>query len=416
MKLLHTSDWHLGQSFHSYDRTFEHERFLSWLVEKLESEEIDVLLVAGDMFDNANPSAASQRLFYSFLREAKRRVPGLRSFFIAGNHDSPGRIEAPSPLLETLDTQVIGQVRRLPGGAIDYGRLVTPLSDRHGDVQAWCLAVPFLRPGDVPRVDAEGDAYGQGVSLLYRQAVEIADAQRQAGQAIVAMGHCHVRGAVVSEESERRIVVGGAEALGSDVFDHRIAYAALGHLHRAQTAGAAEHIRYCGSPLAMAFSELAYPHQVVVVTLGNESVESIRAIPVPRWVRLLRMPDAPAPVDDALDALASLPREDLPEDEWPYLQVRVALTTPEPGLRARVESVLAGRQVRLCRIETVSQAMHGPAALPLSLDELARLDPVAVFRQLHTERFGSEAPQELLFALAEILHEPPEENEEQAGE
>jgi exonuclease SbcD len=407
VKVLHTSDWHLGQSFYGHDRTFEHEMVLGWLAETLESEEIDALLVAGDVFDNANPSAASQRLFYGFLSEAKRRLPSLRVVIIAGNHDSPGRLEAPSPLFRALDTSVVGQARRLSDGSVDCGRMVMPLADRDGRVKAWCMAVPFLRPGDLPRVETDADAYGQGVSLLYREVLESARARRHPGQAILAMGHCHMRGAQVSEESERRIVIGGAEALGSEVFGGGIAYAALGHFHRAQAVGGAEHVRYSGSPLPLAFAETGYPHQVVVITLVGESVESIRPVRVPRPVGLLRVPSEPAPVDDALDALASLSLQDLPEQEWPYLQVRVALTGPEPGLRPRIESVIEGRQVRLARIETVYPTARGTigTSAPLSLDDLARLQPDTVFRRLHDDRCGEEPAPELMAALGEALRD-----------
>ena len=113
MRLLHTSDWHLGQSLHNFERTYEHQCFLDWLLDTIVAEQADALLIAGDVFDNANPSSASQRQLYRFLQQARVRAPQLDLVVIAGNHDSPGRLEAPGPLLEAHGTQVIGNVPRL---------------------------------------------------------------------------------------------------------------------------------------------------------------------------------------------------------------------------------------------------------------------------------------------------------------
>lgn len=186
----------------------------------------------------------------------------------------------------------------------DLARLVVPLRNRAGDVAAWCMAVPFLRPADVPRVevaDSSGtdskadDAYAAGTHALYARVYAHAASLRQPGQAVLAMGHCHLTGGQVSEDSERRIVVGGAEALSASLFDPGIAYVALGHLHLAQTVGGDATRRYCGSPLPMSFSEIHYPHQVVVVELAGEAVASVRSVPVPRTVDLLRVPPRPTP-------------------------------------------------------------------------------------------------------------------------
>ena len=107
MRLLHTSDWHLGQSLHNFERHYEHQRFLDWLLDTVVSERADALLIAGDIFDNANPSSASQKQLYRFLQRARERVPHLNLIVIAGNHDSPGRLEAPGPLLEAHGTRCL---------------------------------------------------------------------------------------------------------------------------------------------------------------------------------------------------------------------------------------------------------------------------------------------------------------------
>jgi exonuclease SbcD len=406
MRLLHTSDWHLGQTLHTYDRTYEHQCFLDWLVETIVAEQADVLLVAGDVFDNANPSALAQRQLYGFLQQARARAPWLQVLVIAGNHDSPGRLEAPTPLLEVHGTTVVGSVARGPDGAIDLERLLVPLADRSGAVKAWCLAIPFLRPGDVPRIEGEAvaDPYLHGIALLYQQAFALARERCADGQAIVAMGHCHMVDGESSLESERRIVIGGTDALPAAMFDPGIAYAALGHLHLAQRVGRQEHLRYCGSPLPLSFSEVNYQHQVLRIDLDGGRAREVASIPVPRAVDLLRVPARPAPLAEVLAELEALDLPALPAHAQPYLEVRVLLDGPEPGLRAQVEAALAGKPVRLAKIEpTRPLTTAAPAQDALTLDQLAQLRPDDIFKRLYEQRYGESAPDEQLSAFAELM-------------
>jgi exonuclease SbcD len=410
MRLLHTSDWHLGQTLHNFERTWEHQCFLDWLLETIVAEQADVLLVAGDVFDNANPSAAAQKQLYRFLQQARSRAPQLDIVIIAGNHDSPGRLEAPAPLLEAHGTSVIGHVVRGEDGEIDLERLLVPLHGRDGAVEAWCLAIPFLRPGDLPRAAAaEGeetapDPYLNGIALLYRQAFALAQSKRQPGQAILAMGHCHMVGGAASLESERRIVIGGAEALSASIFDPALAYAALGHLHLAQRVGQQEHLRYCGSPLPLSFAETGYRHQVLRVDLAEGAPCAVSALMVPRAVDLLRVPPQPAPLEQALAALEALELAPLPPHAQPFLEVRVLLDGPEPGLRARIEAALDGKPVRLAKIEPARRQQEGgEQAGAMSLDQLAQLRPDDIFRRLYLQRYGDEAPADQLDAFAELM-------------
>jgi exonuclease SbcD len=343
------------------------------------------------------------------LTQARQRVPCLSIVLTAGNHDSPGRLEAPAPFLSLLDAHVIGHVPRSPEG-IDLDRLVLPLKDHTRQVAAWCIAMPFLRPGDVPQVEGAQDPYMAGMAEIYAQAYELACQKRASGQAIVAMGHCHVTGGQVSEESERRIVIGGSEALSASVFAPGVAYVALGHLHLAQKLGGDATRRYCGSPLPMSFSEVDYPHQVVIVELEGDVVLSTRDIRIPRSVALLRVPRQPAPLAQVLAELQALSLPpDLPPAQWPFLLVRVQLSAPEPGLRALVEAALADKPVRLVRIETRSaNSAQVEAAALVSVDELSNLAPAGFFERLYQHRFGEVPPPELMAAFTELVNQSPE--------
>jgi exonuclease SbcD len=414
MRLLHTSDWHLGQTLHNFDRTHEHQRFLDWLLDTIVAERVDALLVAGDVFDNANPSAAAQRQLYGFLQQARARAPGLDIVIIAGNHDSPGRLEAPGPLLAAHGTRVVGHVVRGADGAIDLERFLVPLTGAGAVVEAWCVAIPFLRPGDVPRIQAEAaeagappdafDAYLSGIRRLYRQAYELARARATEGQAILAMGHCHMVGGDASPDSERRILIGGTEALPASMFDPTIAYAALGHLHLAQRVGQQEHLRYSGSPLPLSFAEVGYRHQVLRIDLDGPRAARAAVRWMPRAVDLLRVPASPAPLKEAIAALVGLDLPERPLHEQPYLEVRVLLDGPEPSLRAQVEAALEGKPVRLAKIEPTRRVQTALGVdTALTLDQLALLQPDDIFRRLWQQRFGEDAPDDQLSAFAELL-------------
>lgn len=412
LKIIHTSDWHLGQTLRGFDRHYEHQCFLDWLLTQIRTADIDVLLISGDIFDNANPSSSAQKQLYRFLQAAREASSHLRIIMIAGNHDSPSRLEAPSPLLDGFETRVVGQVHRNQQGEIDLESLSIPLYDRHQQLKAWCLAVPFLRPGDVPRIETDNDPYLQGVEALYQQALNLTLSKRQAGQAILALGHCHLEGGQVSKESERRIVIGGAEMLSAGLFDERIAYAALGHLHLPQRVGDLEWVRYSGSPIPMSFAEINYPHQVVQIELDGERLKAITPILIPRSVELWRVPHTPAHLSEVLAALDQLqfPEEPLPEQHWPYLEVRIRFDTPEPGARVAIETALANKPVRFAGIDASYHRATADSSTveELPLGDLKQMQPEDVLQQHYRTLYNDNLPDDVLKAFQELLLEPTE--------
>lgn len=415
LRLLHTSDWHLGQSFHAHERTAEHACFLDWMVETLQARQPDALLIAGDIFDHANPSGAAQRQFYDFLARAHAACPDLDIAVIAGNHDSAGRLEAPARLLAGWGIRVVGQLDPVGGDPADA---LVRLTRADGSTGAWCLAVPYLRPGDLPREAEPGDtpgsaaaAYPAGIAATYRQQLAAALARRAPDQALVAMGHLHARGGSVSADSERPLVVGGEEAVDAGVFAPELAYVALGHLHRAQRVEGQERIRYSGSPLPLSFSETNYPHQVLEVTLEGPDLVTVETLPVPRPTPLLRLPETPQPLEAVL---AQLGQHDFgnPEPGFePYLEVRVLLERPEPGLREAIEEVLNGRPVRLVRISPVTRPSRVSAADDASPGLELHLDaPDALFRRRYREQYGDEPSADLCGLFNEIQQQARRED------
>lgn len=412
LKIIHTADWHLGQTFFGYDRETEQDAFLNWLADTLKEEQADVLLIAGDIFDVANPSASAQHRFFRFLKEAKAGCPHLQIVIIAGNHDSAARLEAPSPLLDELNTTIVGFVKRKTTGEIDYDSLLCPLHNKEGKREALCLCVPYLRQGDYPPAEEEEEnSFMAGVTRLYRQLTEHAKKQRQPNEALIAMGHLYAGSAELSEnDRSERVIIGGLESIPAEAFDESLAYTALGHIHKAQRIGGRDNVRYSGSPLPMSFSETRYNHQVVSILLENEEATEIKSIPIPISVELLRMPDTPQTTDIVLTALTTLPEKtDTPIQTWPYLEVRVLLTEPDPGFRHRVEEAIKDKAVRLTSIVT-SYPQHAEieTSSPLTFSDLQNISPATMLEHAFTAKYGNELPEEIRALFNHVVREVQE--------
>jgi exonuclease SbcD len=409
LKIIHTADWHLGQTFSGYDREEEHDAFLNWLTDTLEAQQTDVLLIAGDIFDVANPSATAQHRFFRFLKEAKAKCPHLQIVITAGNHDSAGRLEAPSPLLEELNTTISGFVRRTDTGGIDYDSLLCPLYNKAGEEEGICLCVPYLRQGDYPPAEeGEENSFMAGVARLYQKLTDYAQERLQPGKALIAMGHLYAGSAELSEnDSSERVIVGGLESVPADAFDDRLAYTALGHIHKAQRVGGRENIRYSGSPLPMSFSEIRYNHQVVSVLIEKGKAIEITPISIPVHTELLRIPKTPQSPDRVIKALNALPdKTETGTQARPYIEVRVFLSEPEPGFRHRVDEAIKNKAVRLTSIvPSYPKNETLEANSPLTFSDLQSISPVTMLEHAFASKYGSELPEEIRAMFNNIVRE-----------
>ena len=294
MKILHTSDWHLGQSFFTKSRKNEHAAFLKWLLQQVEVHQIDAIIVAGDVFDTGTPPSYARELYHAFIGE----LQGMQCTLVVlgGNHDSVSVLNESKALLKYLNSHVI---------ASTYGELseqVITLNDRKGQPSAVMCAVPFIRPRDVlvseagqsgtDKRQALGDAIKQHYGALYNEALSLrASIEEKQGEEgsknsaaipIIATGHLTALG-VSQSESVRDIYIGTLEGFDAKGFPPAD-YIALGHIHRPQKVAKTEHIRYSGSPIPLSFDELNTQKQVVLITFESESTTpTISTLPVPRF-------------------------------------------------------------------------------------------------------------------------------------
>ncbi|WP_439836090.1 exonuclease SbcCD subunit D C-terminal domain-containing protein [Aeromonas enteropelogenes] len=405
MKILHTADWHLGHQLHGHDRRFEHDAFLDWLTDTLKARQIDALLVAGDLFDTANPPASAWQQLYRFLARLRAEMPRLDMVLIGGNHDSPSKLDAPHELLRAFDLHLVGSISRDKDGKLETDRLLVPLHDNEGKVAAWCAAVPFLRSSDL-RVEplAEGqDRLIEGVRQIYAEVLTEGRKRCEQDQALIAMGHAYLAAGQLSELSERRVLGGNQHALPADIFAGAD-YTALGHLHLAQRL--AEGIHYSGSPLPLSLTETGYRHQVLEVTLEAGQLAAVEAIPVPRSVEMIRLPLGS--LDEALTAIDALELPDRPQEAQPFLEVRLLLPKPEARIRERILAALAGKPVRLARINTQYQGSGQGLADGRERRRLDELSPTEVFRLCYQRQFEGEPEVGLVASFEEILEQVKE--------
>ncbi|MEM7019876.1 MAG: exonuclease SbcCD subunit D C-terminal domain-containing protein [Pseudomonadota bacterium] len=405
LRLIHTADWHLGHTLHGVSRAYEHQCFLDWLLDTLHSNAVDALLLTGDIFDSTNPPASAQAMFYDFLAQARRRCPELDIVIVAGNHDSPARLAAPSPLLTSMNIHITGLLPRTLTGDIEADKVITPLTNAQGEVAAWCVASPFLRPADlIAPEDETDDPLIAGVRQVYAELLNAGRARLTEGQALVVTGHCYMTGGELSELSERKILGGNQHALPVDIFSDDITYVALGHLHLAQAIGKRDNVRYSGAPLALSISENNYPHQVMQLDIEDNQVERFEALRTPCVVKILRLPEGdPQPLDDVLEALADLALDDVPPEQQPLLEVRVALESPVAGLRSQIEAVLEDKPIRLLKITPHYTGSGESLADAKPRQLLQSLDPEDVFVRRYQRDHQDSPDAELLSAFHELL-------------
>ena len=282
MKILATSDWHLGNLFHGNDRLPEHRHFLKWLLEQIAGQKPDALLIAGDIFDNGNPSAAAQTVYYEFLADATHLCPNMQVIITAGNHDSASRLEAPRPLLTRYHVEIRGNIRKVwtnggneanegngsheTGGhwIYSFDDLIIPVTNDKGE-EVIVLAVPFLRSDVV-----QNASYSQGVNDFLRKLT--AQARRKhPGKKCIMMAHMYAKGSdIAKQDASEKIIIGGQEEVDLEGWTDHPDYMTCGHIHKRQHIWNTDWARYTGSILPMSFAEKDYTHGIDIITIEDD--------------------------------------------------------------------------------------------------------------------------------------------------
>ena len=398
MRLLHTSDWHLGQHFMGKSRQAEHQALIDWLLVQVEAQAVDAVLLAGDIFDTGTPPSYARELYSQLV--VRLHEAGVALLLLGGNHDSPATLGESRELLARLGTTVVAATDD------DPATQVVMLAQRNGEPGCLVCAIPFVRPRDVLHSQAGQSAEDKQLSLqaaiqAHYGAVFAAAGERQAALAaapgpacgrrlpIIATGHLTTVGASTSE-SVREIYVGALEAFPTSAFPPA-AYIALGHIHRPQKVGGLEHIRYCGSPLALSFDEARQQKEMLLVELDADGLTSVTALPVPCFQALVAVSGNLDTLRGAIGAAAAAGSRERPA----WLEVTVAEDDYLADLPARIEALTEGWPVEVLRIRKArgNAAARLTAEIRETLDELSPHDVFA--RRLQQEELSADLQQAL---------------------
>lgn len=349
MKVLHTSDWHLGRSLYGKKRYEEFSAFLYWLTQTIENEKVDALLVAGDIFDTSTPSNRAQELYYRFLCRVAASCC-RHVVVVAGNHDSPSFLNAPKELLRALNVYVVGSMTEVLEDEVF-------VLHAHDKPEAIVCAVPYLRDKDIrtiepgETIDDKNAKLVEGLKKHYTDVCVIAEQKRTEFRntgndsiPILAMGHLFATGGkTIDGDGVRELYVGSLAHVSKDVFPSIIDYLALGHLHVPQTVGGAEHIRYCGSPIPMGYGETTQKKKVVLIEF-NGTTPNIQELPVPCFQELIRIVGA---LDDIHAKLEKLKKEE--SSAW--LEIEYTGSDIIDNLREILEESMDGSAMEIRRIK-----------------------------------------------------------------
>jgi DNA repair protein SbcD/Mre11 len=410
MRILHTSDWHLGQHFMGKSRQAEHQALIDWLLVQVDQHAVDAVVIAGDIFDTGSPPSYARELYSQLV--VRLHGAGVALLLLGGNHDSVATLRESSALLACLSTTVIAAAAEA-----DAQVQVLPLRDASrnsisGAAKPGCIvcAVPFIRPRDVLQssagesadqkqqsLQAAIQAHYQTVYLAARAKQEEIKASTGHAVPIIATGHLTTLGASISE-SVRDIYVGSLETFPASAFPP-VAYIALGHIHRPQKVGGSEHIRYCGSPIPLSFDELRQQKEVLLVDLDASGLTAVIPLPVPRFQPLASLEGNLNELAAAMTTAATAGSDALPV----WLEVTVRADDYLADLPARIQALAEGLPVEILRIrrERGNQA----AVLGAQSDEtLAELSPYDVFaRRLEQEELDSALSDALTERYREVV-------------
>ena len=409
--IIHTADWHLGASLDSVSLLEDQRRFLDWLLEVIQ-EEVDVLLVSGDIFDRRNPSAEALTLYYRFLARLSALDPAPVAIITAGNHDSPSRLDAPSEILDALRIRVVGGVGPQEAWA---EQLLIPIPDAERP-RVVVAAVPYVHeytlgvnPVGLASIELKQAMYKAFAGLYQSLAKEAA--RRWPDAPRIAMGHLTVGGDQVDRDDFPNEIhqVGTIQALPPTLFGKGWDYVALGHIHRPMPVGS-DLCRYSGTPVAISFGEGSPERQLRVLELPEGGGLRHRALPVPRNRMLVKLEGTE---QEVLDRLSETVFRGEPE---PLLRLEVTVPRWDPTLDQRARqavSDLGDPKPRLLSVvQRTARATEDPAGSGGDVPALETLQPDEVFRRLVTARRGGAAPEDadaLMVAFRHILSARPEE-------
>ncbi|WP_076418733.1 exonuclease subunit SbcD [Colwellia sp. UCD-KL20] len=417
MKILHTSDWHLGQHFYGKSRAKEHQLFIGWLLEQVQENSIDAVIVAGDIFDTGTPPSYAREMYFDFISQMHNI--NCQLIIMAGNHDSVAMLGESKTLLKSLSTRVI------PAVTDNIDEQVFTINNKQGEAQAVICAIPFIRPRDVIKSSAGQSAsqkqqsLQQAISGHYQTLFDQAENLSKGQYPIIATGHLTTVG-VTTSESVRDIYIGTLEAFPANAFPDAD-YIALGHIHRAQKVAKTEHIRYCGSPIPLSFDEASQTKRVVMVEfLASDKKDAferiISEIDIPCFQPLVTLKTNLESLNKDIAPYLSLvdsATSDLQDNTKIWLDIEINSAEYLQDLTARIETLIEDFPVEILLIRRSKKAreLMPSHQKKITLNELS-LDEVFESR-LAVEHWETEEQQARKTRITHLFQHAVEEAQEE---
>ncbi len=402
MRILHTSDWHLGQFFINKSRLPEHQKFITWLLKNVVEENIDAVIIAGDIFDTGSPPSYARELYNQFVIGMNNL--GRQLVILAGNHDSVSTLNESKNILAQLNTRVISAADDC------LEEQVIELNDQYGEVGAILCAIPYLRPRDIMKSAAgesgeqKKQALGQAITDHYQMLFELAEKKREELKKtvpIIATGHLTAMG-VTASESVRDIYIGSLEAFPASAFPP-VDYIALGHIHRSQIVAKSDHIRYCGSPIPLSFDELGRQKQVLMVEFSAGKLKSVEPLHIPLFQPMQVIKGNLESIEKQLIELHGIDykgSEAAKVNSLPtWLSIEVETQDYLNDLQQRMQILTENMNVEILQLRRAKKQQKKRIERD-SKEILAELNPMDVFeRRLALEVFTTDAEQQQLIRL-----------------
>lgn len=395
MKILHTSDWHLGHVLYNYDRSREQQAFLRELAETVRTEQPDVMVVSGDVYHYANPSSSAQRMYTEAMLEIHRACEEMSIVVTAGNHDSGQKLEIDRSLWQHFGLHVIGGIYRDADG-VDLNRHIIEIKDRESRTTGYVAAIPHIYPNNFPLID--DDTPKENRQRLFFQKILDRIAERNTNSLpVVLMAHLAVSG---SDTTGHDDTIGGIDYTDIGDLGRGYDYLALGHIHRPQTVrSTGGTARYSGSPVPVSFDE-DYRHSVTIAELRSGYKPEIRTVEIHNPMPLITIPEKPAPFAEALEQLAGLP-----DDMSAYVRLNV---TADKGLPPDCTELafkaVEGKECKFCYIKVNrGERVTAEGAERISVQELQEISPVEIARRYYKESEGEEMDEELASLMDEAV-------------
>lgn len=402
MKILHTSDWHLGHTLYNYDRSQEQQAFLEQLSRIVAEEKPDAMVVSGDIYHYSTPSATTQKMYTDGMLEIHRACPEMAIVVTAGNHDSSSKLEIDSNLWNHFGVKVVGNIERNQE-EVNLGKHIVEVRDKEGELKGYIIAVPHVYPQNFPMLDTETPREERQARFFQALQDEVEKINTDE-LPVVLMAHLSIEG---SDRTGHDETAGGIEYVPISSMGEGYDYLALGHIHCPQDIkGNGRHARYCGTPLPVNFDE-TYPHSVSIIEVRRHEAPQIRTVEIENPMPLVTLPKEAVTFEEAIKLL-----EEYPDDKPAYIRLNVLIKDYlAPDCNERASGAVKGKKCKYCYIKSNREKQASDdRARHISIQEMQEMSPLEIAKLYYQEAEGEEMDEELCALMDAAVQRVREKN------